>query len=95
MNKSQLVERLSQRLGLPFKTADRIVRIIFESITEALKREERIEIRGFGSFVVKKYDPYTGRNPKTGEKIPVPAKRIPFFKAGKELKERVDYPRAD
>jgi integration host factor subunit beta len=61
-------------------------------MTQALKRGERIEIRGFGSFTSKSYDAYTGRNPRTGETIHVPAKRLPFFKVGKELKERVDYP---
>jgi integration host factor subunit beta len=62
-------------------------------MTEALQRGDRIEIRGFGSFTSKSYEAYTGRNPRTGETIHVPAKRLPFFKVGKELKERVDYPR--
>jgi integration host factor subunit beta len=66
--------------------------LVFEQMTEALRRGDRIEIRGFGSFTSKSYDAYTGRNPRTGETIHVPAKRLPFFKVGKELKERVDYP---
>jgi integration host factor subunit beta len=69
-----------------------VVNLVFDQMTEALKRGDRIEIRGFGSFTSKSYDAYTGRNPKTGDPIHVPAKRLPFFKVGKELKERVDYP---
>ncbi len=66
-----------------------MVNMIFTSMTEALKRGERIEIRGFGSFVNRGYSSYQGRNPKTGELVTVPPKRVPFFKVGKELKEMV------
>ncbi|MBI2374925.1 MAG: integration host factor subunit beta [Deltaproteobacteria bacterium] len=92
MNKSELVERLADRAKITKKRAEQVVNLIFEQMTDALKRGDRIEIRGFGSFTSKSHDAYTGRNPKTGETIHVPAKRTPFFKVGKELKERVDYP---
>lgn len=92
MNKSQLVEALSHRIGLTQKRAEEIINLVFGFMTDALSNDGRIEVRGFGSFVVKQYGAYTGRNPKTGEKISVPPKRLPFFKVGKDLKERVDYP---
>ncbi len=90
MNKSQLIELLSKKEGISVKNAETIVNTFFGSIEEALIREERVEIRGFGSFKVKHYKSYRGRNPKTGEFIQVAEKRLPFFKVGKELKERVD-----
>lgn len=90
MNKSELIETVAARKGLSYKKAEEIVNTIFDSMTEAMINEERIEIRGFGSFVVNHYKSYTGRNPKTGESIPVKPKKLPFFKVGKELKERVD-----
>lgn len=92
MNKSELVEKLAERAKITKKRAEQVVNLVFDQMTQALKRGERIEIRGFGSFTSKSYDAYTGRNPRTGETIHVPAKRLPFFKVGKELKERVDYP---
>src|SRR5688500_2664936 len=92
MNKSELVERLAERAKITKKRAEQVVNLVFDQMTQALKRGERIEIRGFGSFTNKSYDAYTGRNPRTGETIHVPAKKLPFFKVGKELKERVDYP---
>jgi len=67
-----------------------VINLIFKGFTEELKKGGRIEIRGFGSFVVREYKGYTGRNPKTGKNIDIPPKRLPFFKVGKELKERVD-----
>ncbi len=91
MNKSELVEKLAERARITKKRAEQVVNLVFDQMTQALKRGERIEIRGFGSFTSKSYDAYTGRNPRTGETIHVPAKRLPFFKVGKELKERVDY----
>jgi len=90
MNKSELIEVLSQEAQLTKKKAEEVINIVFDSMSLALGKGERIELRGFGSFVVKSYDPYVGRNPKTGEKIKVPPKKLPFFKVGKELKERVD-----
>jgi integration host factor subunit beta len=95
MNKSQLITKLADRTGVPRKTVEQAVNIMFESMTEALVRGNRIEVRGFGSFATKLYKPYTGRNPRTGTTIQVPPKRLPFFKAGKETKELVDHRLAD
>jgi integration host factor subunit beta len=72
------------------RKAEEIVDMVFKTMTDALVAGDRIEIRGFGSFVVKDYKGYTGRNPKTGEKIMVNSKHLPFFKTGKELKERAN-----
>ncbi|OPY87140.1 MAG: Integration host factor subunit beta [Smithella sp. PtaU1.Bin162] len=90
MNKSGLIEALSQKLNLTEKKAIDVVNLVFKGFTDELKKGGRIEIRGFGSFVVKDYGAYTGRNPKTGDKIKVEPKKLPFFKVGKELKDRVD-----
>lgn len=90
MNKSELVEALANENGLTYKRAEEIVNLIFDSMAETLSEGGRIEIRGFGSFVVKDYRSYMGRNPKTGEVIKVRPKRLPFFKVGKELRERVN-----
>jgi integration host factor subunit beta len=95
MNKSDLIERIVEKTQQPRKRAEEVVNLIFDAMTAALAKDERIEIRGFGSFVSKHYRARTGRNPRTGETIPVPAKRLPFFKVGKELKERVDATKAD
>jgi integration host factor subunit beta len=91
MNKSELIDALAAQKGIAFKRAEEIINTIFDSMTTALITGERIEIRGFGSFVIKEYKAYTGRNPKTGESIGVKPKKLPFFKVGKELKERVSY----
>jgi len=90
MNKSGLIEALSKKEGLTEKKAIDVVNLIFKGFTDELKKDGRIEIRGFGSFVVRDYEAYTGRNPKTGKNIKVASKKLPFFKVGKELKERVD-----
>ncbi len=90
MNKSELVEALGSRKNLTFKKSEEIVNIIFDSMSEELAQGGRIEIRGFGSFMVKDYKAYMGRNPKTGEVIRVNPKRLPFFKVGKELRDRVN-----
>lgn len=90
MNKSELIEALSQQMDLPLREADSIINTVLESMAKTLEQGNSIEIRGFGSFVVRDYDSYHGRNPKTGEKIKVTPKRLPFFKVGKELRERVD-----
>lgn len=90
MNKSELVEALAQRKDLTYKKSEEIVNIIFDSMSKELSRGGRIEIRGFGSFMIKDYKAYMGRNPKTGEVIEVRPKRLPFFKVGKELRERVN-----
>jgi integration host factor subunit beta len=89
MNKSELIEQLAVKKNISNKRAEDIVNIIFSSLIEAMVVGERIEIRGLGSFVIKDYTTYTGRNPKTGEPITVRPKKLPFFKVGKELKERV------
>ena len=90
MNKSQLIEALAKEEDLALKKAEEIVNTVFGEMEKALVRGERVEIRGLGSFKVKNYDGYEGRNPKTGEVIKVKPKKLPFFKVGKELKERVD-----
>jgi integration host factor subunit beta len=89
MNKSELIEQLAISKNVSNKRAEEIVNLIFNSMTDALTEGDRIEIRGLGSFVVKDYGTYTGRNPKTGEPITVSPKKLPFFKVGKELKERI------
>lgn len=89
MNKSELIEQLSVKKDISNKRAEDVVNIIFSSLTEAMVVGDRIEIRGLGSFVIKNYTTYTGRNPKTGEPITVRPKKLPFFKVGKELKEMV------
>jgi integration host factor subunit beta len=90
MNKSDLVKALAKELDLPMRKAEEIVDMVFRTMTNALMAGNRIEIRGFGSFVVKRYDGYTGRNPKTGQKITVRSKHLPFFKTGKELREKIN-----
>lgn len=90
MNKSELIERLAERSGINVMQAEEVVNLIYRKVRDTMVNGGRIEIRGFGSFVVKEYQAYQGRNPKTGEKISVPAKKLPFFKVGKELKERID-----
>jgi len=90
MNKSELIEALSQDINVPLREADSIANTVLDSMTDALGSGDSIEIRGFGSFVVKEYGSYQGRNPKTGQKIKVPPKKLPFFKVGKELREKVN-----
>ncbi|MEW6351390.1 MAG: HU family DNA-binding protein [Thermodesulfobacteriota bacterium] len=90
MNKSDLVKALAKEMDLPMRKSEEIVDMVFKNMGDALMAGNRIEIRGFGSFVVKEYKGYVGRNPKTGEQISVTTKRLPFFKTGKELKERIN-----
>ncbi len=90
MNKSGLVEELTNRTELKLKEAEIVVSLIIDKMKEALLKEERIELRGFGSFHIEYYKAYIGRNPKTGESIHVKEKRLPFFKVGKDLKERIN-----
>ena len=91
MTKSELIVRLAERFPqLVAKDADFAVKMILEAMSDALVRGDRIEIRGFGSFALNYRPPRTGRNPKSGDKVSVPAKWVPHFKAGKELRERVD-----
>ncbi|HOD29431.1 MAG TPA: HU family DNA-binding protein [Syntrophales bacterium] len=90
MNKSELIAVLSEKENLTEKRATEIINLIFAEFSRTLKNGGRIEIREFGSFSVRDYGSYEGRNPKTGEKAPVGAKRLPFFKVGMELKELVN-----
>ena len=90
MNKSDLITTLSARANLTQTDASRIINLIFDGFTDALQKGCRIEIRGFGSFSVREYGGYTGRNPKTGEKTEVKPKKGAFFKVGRELKKRVN-----
>ena len=90
MNKSQLTEELAKTEGMTIKEAELVVNTFFGTLEDALAKDERVEIRGFGSFKVKQYDGYQGRNPKTGQPIKVGNKKLPFFKVGRELKEKVD-----
>jgi integration host factor subunit beta len=90
MTKSELIEAVANKLKLPKGKAELIVNCVFDSMEGALRRGERIEIRGFGSFEIRSYKSYEGRNPRTGTKVDVKPKRLPFFKVGKELKERVN-----
>ena len=90
MNKLELIERLKEEADLSKLEAQKVIEIFFVSMTDAMAKGERVELRGLCSFFVKEYKSYMGRNPKTGEKVKIASKKLPFFKAGKELKERVD-----
>jgi integration host factor subunit beta len=90
MNKSDLIDDLAVLESMTEKQATDTINLVFAGFTDALKKGDRIEIRGFGSFSVRKYESYTGRNPKTGVKIDVQQKKLPFFKVGKELKGMVN-----
>ena len=90
MTRRELIASLAAAEGITIKEAEVAVKTVFGSIEDSLSKENRVEIRGFGSFKVKSYRSYTGRNPKTGEIIQVKDKQLPFFKVGKELKERVN-----
>ena len=90
MNKLELIAALKDKAGLTKTEAVEIVQIFFDSLTKALENGDRVEIRGLCSFFIKDYKSYTGRNPKTGKKVLIPPKKLPFFKCGKDLKERVN-----
>lgn len=90
VTKSELIERVAQETGLTKGRAEMVINAIFDSMVEALVGNDGIEIRGFGSFTVRQYKAYEGRNPRTGEPVHVAPKRLPFFKVGKELRERVN-----
>jgi integration host factor subunit beta len=90
MNKSELIKTLAERENLSMEDASLIVNTFFDSIKEALKQGRRVEIRGFGSFKIKEYKGYIGRNPSTGEEVEVKPKKLPFFRVGKELKEHLN-----
>ena len=87
MNKSELVKALSDQANISLDEATLVVNTFVDSMKDSLLEGGRVEIRGFGSFKVKEYGSYAGRNPRTGEKVAVEPKRLPFFRAGKELKE--------
>lgn len=91
MNKLELISTLKERANLTKAEAADVIRLFFDSLAESFVKGERVEIRGLCSFHIKEYKSYTGRNPKTGQKVQIPPKKLPFFKCGKELKERVDY----
>jgi integration host factor subunit beta len=91
MNKLELIAKLKNACRISKKDAAVIVELFFDTMSDALAKGDRVEIRGLCSFYVKEYKPYLGRNPKTGERVQIAPKRLPFFKCGKELKERVDY----
>ena len=90
MTKAELVEDVARAAELTKKDAERLVEIVFESIIETLNHGEKIELRGFGSFRVRERGARRGRNPKTGDPVSIPAKRVPYFKPGKELKELIN-----
>jgi len=90
VTKSELIERIAERLKLPTGKTEQIVNCIFDAMVDSLRRGEGIEIRGFGSFTVRSYKAYEGRNPRTGEPVHVQPKKLPFFKVGKDLRERVN-----
>ena len=90
MNKLELINVLREETGLNKSEATAVVVVFFDEMSNALAKGDRVEIRGLCSFYVKKYKAYSGRNPKTGEKVKVKLKKLPFFKCGQELKERVD-----
>jgi len=90
MNKSDLVKEISQNADMSLRMSEELVSLMFDTMTSALIKDKRIEIRGFGSFSVRYYGTYEGRNPKTGEIIGIPEKRLPHFKAGKGLIEMIN-----
>ena len=91
MTKAELVERVAEQINLTKKQTETIVNILLNSITEALSEGDKVELRGFGSFRIRGRNPREGRNPKTGDAVHIPAKNVPFFKAGKDLREMVDH----
>jgi integration host factor subunit beta len=90
MNKLELISALKNEANISKTEAAKVVQVFFDNMADAMVKGERVEIRGLCSFFVKNYKSYTGRNPKTGGKVRIKPKRLPFFKSGKELKERVD-----
>lgn len=90
MTKADLITELEKQANITHKQAESIINIAFDSMIKALYNDDRIEIRGYGSFANRNYKAYEGRNPKTGKIVKVPPKKVPFFKVGKELKEQVD-----
>ena len=91
MTRSELIRELATRCHLTHNMSDEVVEIILNAIIHSLQNNDRVELRGFGSFSVRIHLPKQGRNPRTGEMVAVPEKRVPFFKAGKEMRERVNH----
>jgi len=91
MNKLDIIKRLHKETDLTKNEATIVLDTFFDEMANALSKGDRVEIRGLGSFHVRKYKPYTGRNPKTGEKVKIKPKKLPFFKCGKDLKDRVNH----
>ena len=91
MTKADLVDEVARTVQITKKQAESIVNIVFESIVQSLRAGEKIELRGFGSFRLRSRKARIGRNPKTGERVEVPSKKIPYFKPGKELKELINH----
>jgi integration host factor subunit beta len=92
MTKADLVAQVADKIQLTRQQTDTVVNLVLRCLTEALSRGEHVELRGFGSFRVRQRHPREGRNPKTGQTVQIPAKKVPFFKAGKDLREMVDHP---
>ncbi len=90
MTKAELVEKVANKINLTKKQTEVIVNTLFQSITDSLSEGDKVELRGFGSFRIRERNARVGRNPKSGEKVEVPSKKVPFFKAGKELRAIVD-----
>ncbi len=90
MVKSELIEKIAGRSDITLAKAEEVVNLFFDTVADSLAKGGRVEIRGFGAFSVREYKTYEGRNPKTGEKIVVPPKKLPFWKTGTELRQRVD-----
>ncbi len=90
MTKQQLILKFARESDMSHKMAKLVVEAIFKEMIDTLEKNDRVEIRGFGTFNVKDYPGYTGRNPKTGETVVIEPKRMPFFRVGKELKERIN-----
>lgn len=91
MNKLELMKKLAEVEKLNRDVSKNIVELVFQDITDALVKDKRVEIRKFGSFIIKHYDGYFGRNPKTGKRVKIKPKKLPVFKVGKEIKERVNF----
>jgi integration host factor subunit beta len=90
MKRSDLAARLAEKENLSYQQADAVIRLVIQSFKDALAKGDRIEIRGFGSFVMRQYKTYTGRNPRSGKKVDVDPKRLPYFKVGKELRGKIN-----
>ena len=89
LNKSDLIKILARQKNITIKQADEVVNFLFDVLTDTLATGERVNIRGLGSFFIKDYESYAGRNPKTGEPVMVAAKKLPYFRVGREVRENI------